>query len=66
MLISMQALYVLPRANHVPVCLTVRLGVSGLSDISDIIGEIVARGELLPEELGFSEREATIMANRYL
>ena len=43
-----------------------RLGLSGLSDVSDIIGEIVARGELMPEELGFTEREAIIMADKYL
>ena len=39
---------------------------SGLSGVSEVIGEIVARGELMPEELGFTEREAIMMADKYL
>ena len=37
-----------------------------MSELGDVIGQIVASGEATHDELGFSEKEARLMADKYL
>ena len=37
-----------------------------MSEIGDVIGQLVASGEATHDELGFSEKEARLLAEKYL
>ena len=45
---------------------TCRLNESKMSEIGDVIGQLVASGEATHDELGFSEKEARLLAEKYL
>ena len=52
---------------HIFVCfLGCSLGWSGLSGVSDIVGEVLAQGSVDPGDLGLSHREAQRLVNRAL
>lgn len=45
-------------------CREVDLDVTGLSGIEDIVGEIIAKGDIDPESVGLTEQQADALIHR--